>query len=89
MGHKPIGTLGEWRFDDVSDFSFPELFLLINDYEFGGITILSRRDWTIKKVRGMPLKVKGRNAIPQAYELIIKSYGLAVRGILIKISYHP
>ena len=35
-----------------------------------GINILGRRDWTMKKVREMPLKVKRRrSAIPQAYEL--------------------
>ena len=36
-----------------------------------GINILGQRDWTMKKVREMPLKVKRRrSAIPQAYELI-------------------
>ena len=36
-----------------------------------GINILGRRDWKMKEVREMPLKVKRRrSAIPQAYELI-------------------
>ena len=35
-----------------------------------GINILGRRDWTMKKVREMPFKVKRRrSAIPKAYEL--------------------
>ena len=31
LTHKYIGTLGEWRFDDVLHFSFLELSLLIKD----------------------------------------------------------
>ena len=44
-----------------------------------GINIFGRRDWTMKKVREMPLKVKRRrSAIPQAYELIDSDVNIAL-----------
>ena len=50
-------------------FRSPTNFLRDQNF-LTGIIILGRRDWTIKKVREMPLKVKcRRNDILQAYEL--------------------